>query len=697
MVQLIISEKPDASKNIAHALADKKPIEKKDSGVKYYELSHKGKDIIVASAVGHLYNLGEVNKKGWDYPVYDIEWKPAYQISDSSGYIRKYIDTLSKLIPKSDEFVNACDWDSEGELIFELIRRFLINKKAKRMYYRTLTKSDLIESYNNMSAETDHMLAEAGETRHYLDHYWGISSSRALTLAVKHAGTFKILSSGRVQSPMLALLAHREKEINDFKPAPFWQILANLEISLELLHENDKLWDEKEAGLIYSRCSSAKTAKLADLSLKRHELKPPAPFNITSLQTESYRLFRFSPKQTLDIAQSLYLMAFISYPRTSSEKLDPRINYSAILKAVSKLKEFSKHANLLIGRKSIKPVEGKKTDSAHIAIYPTNSPPKDMSKLNDMQKKLYSLIVRRFLALFAEPAVRETVEAAFAITSEQFKAKGIRTVSSGWLDFYGAFSNVKEKELPKLEKGKEYSLLSVDLKKDETKPPGRYSQGSIISEMEKHNLGTRATRSGILQTLYDRHYIEDKSVKVTKLGMKVADVLEKNVPELVSEDLTREFETEMEKIQAGKGHMDDVLKKAKNVLTKIMNDFRKKEKNIGKELAEAYLITRDEANIIGECSLCHNNLRITYSKKNKSYFIGCSGYPGCTNTFSLPFGKPQSTGKACASCNFPLVKMIRKGSRPYEYCISKECPKKKEWYEAQLAKTGSANPGNPAV
>ena len=195
MVELIICEKPNAALKVAEALADKVPKKKKINKVPYYELTHNGKKILVGCAVGHLFTLEQKAKKGWTYPVFDVEWKPIYK-SKRHEFAKDYFETLAELAKEADEFTVATDYDEEGSVIGFNIIRYICNKKdGKRMKFSTLTKKELIESYENASKHLDFPQIEAGETRHKLDWLYGINLSRALTLAVKSTGKFKILSS----------------------------------------------------------------------------------------------------------------------------------------------------------------------------------------------------------------------------------------------------------------------------------------------------------------------------------------------------------------------------------------------------------------------------------------------------------------------------------------------------------------------
>src|SRR3989344_7465032 len=331
MTTLIITEKPSQAKKIAESLADGKLTQKKyQNTVNYYEITHDKESIIVVCAVGHLYNLDEIKKQGWTYPVFNIEWKEAHEISKSSKFTKKYLDAIKALAKTSNKFVVACDLDLEGELIGYNILRFACKQKdAKRMEFSTMTKEDLLNAFDNPKPHVDFPLFESGETRHYLDFFYGISLSRALTLSIKKAGSFKLMSIGRVQGPTLDILAKKELEIKKFKPEPFWEIELITD-KLSAFHKRGQIKDKKEAQEILKKTNN-KPAIIESIKKTKKIQKPPYPFDLTSLQLESYKKLGFTPKQTLQLAQNLYIKGFISYPRTSSQKLPLSLGYKKIL------------------------------------------------------------------------------------------------------------------------------------------------------------------------------------------------------------------------------------------------------------------------------------------------------------------------------------------------------------------------------
>jgi len=285
--ELIITEKPQAAKKIAAALADGKPILKKENGVPYYEITHGNTDIVVACAVGHLYSVAEKEKGKWTYPVFDADWKPTSQVQKGAKFSAKYLSVLKKLAKKADSFTVATDFDIEGEVIgLNVVKYACKQKDANRMKFSTLTKPDLVKAYENKSKHLDWGQANAGETRHFLDWYWGINLSRALTLSIKSAtGMYKILSSGRVQGPALKLLADKEKEIQAFKSEPYWQIemLGKVPAGpVEAWHKEDKFWKKEDADAVLKK-TKGQPAAVSDVSRTETHQQPPHPFDLTSL------------------------------------------------------------------------------------------------------------------------------------------------------------------------------------------------------------------------------------------------------------------------------------------------------------------------------------------------------------------------------------------------------------------------------
>ena len=672
--ELIITEKPSAANKIATALADGKAIKESKNAVHYYKITHQNKDIIVACAVGHLYTLAEKDKS-FKYPSFDIEWKPTSDVNKASSFSKKYLTVIKQLAKDAKTYTIATDYDIEGEVIGLNVLRYACKQKdAARMKFSTLTKPDLLKSYEKRSKTLDWGQAYAGETRHLLDWYYGINLSRALTLAIKTSGRYKTMSSGRVQGPALKIIVDKEKEILAFKAEPYWQLqlLGRLkDKDIEAFHEKDKFTDEKEALQVLQK-TKGREAKVLQVDKTQFEKEAPFPFDLTTLQIEAYRSLGISPKDTLATAQELYLAGLISYPRTSSQQLPPEIDYVKIFSELKRQAYYKELIEKLLAKKELKPNNGKKTDPAHPAIYPTGQ----ITRIDGYKAKIYDLIMRRFMATFAEPALRETINIKIDVNSEIFIAKGTRTIKKGWHEFYGPHVKLKELELPDAKQGDKVEVKEINKLDKETTPPKRYTPASIIKELEKRNLGTKATRSEIIESLYKRGYIDDKSIQATKLGIQTVEVLGKYCPEILDEELTRHFEDEMETVRERKIEEAPVVEEAKKELTKILKHFKQNEKKIGKELITAYQETIDKESTIGKCPNCEGNLRVIYSKKTKKRFVACDNYPKCKTTYSLPQkGIVRSAESMCEKCNLPKI-TIQFGARKQAVCLNPACPDK---------------------
>ncbi len=722
---IIITEKPDASRRISEALAEGKSLKKftDENNVTYYEFKRGKKKHIVVCAVGHLFNLDPVDKgKGWTYPIFNFTWKPSFEVRKEAAFSKKYYDVVKQTITNGSYYIIATDYDTEGAVIGWNVLSLLAGKKdGKRMKFSTLTKDELVESYEKMSPHLDFPQIEVGLTRHTLDALWGFNLTRALTLALKSQGKkgFAILSSGRVQSPTLSMLMERELEIRKFKSTPFWELQLLLRIDgkeVVASYEKDKLWKKEEADKVLQQ-SKDKNAVVTDVKKRQYKQSPPVPFNTTDLQSEAYSQFKFSPTQTNGIAESLYQAGIISYPRSSSQKLPPSINYEKILKALSKLKAYSDFTNELLKKEKLIPKEGAREDPAHPAVYPTFEVA-DIKKLNPQQKKLYDLIVRRFLSVFGDEATRESNTVTLDVNGNNFILVGKKTLEPGWTKYYGPYLATEELILPDLKVGDKVKVLKLEQFAKETQPPGRYSQGSIVKEMEKRELGTRATRAEILQTLYDRKYVFGKSIQVTKLGEAVTKALKDYSPRILSEELTRKFEEEMDQVFNGKKKREEVVDEAKDTLADVLKEFKQNEKQIGKKLLEGLTEAREAERTLGACLNCKTGqLKVFFNRLTKKRFTGCSNYfkcakcgftrpackckcdicggikskckdswkdkkwfPTCQTGFPLPaVGLITPMNKACETCNWPMIQVWRKGSRPFRMCINHKCKSKENW------------------
>ena len=683
---LIITEKPDAAQRIASALNEKGKVEKKeDNGVPYY-VAKRDKEIVVVPALGHLYTVAEERKGRNYYPVFNFRWVPRYAAERGAKQIRTWIETISKLANDADTFVDACDYDIEGSVIGYCILKYACGNKenvSKRMKYSTLTEEELEKSYAELRPHLDFALIEAGGTRHEVDWLYGVNLSRALTISARNwSGKYATLSTGRVQGPTLKFLVSREKSIRSYVPTPYWEIKAEVEISgsvFEAEYEKQKIEVKIEADTILNACKR-KNGQVEKIDVKRFKQNPPVPFDLGTLQSEAYGLFGYTPRRTSFIAQRLYLDALISYPRTSSQKLPPEINYEAILKNLSRVAKYKKLTKELLRKPELNPREGKKKDPAHPAIYPTG---KLLERdLDDSEKKVLDLVVRRFMAVFSEPATKQTMKVCINVNGHHFYLRGRQTLKEGWLRFYRPYLRSEQVLLPPIEEGQTIKVKKVISEDKFTRPPPRYNPSSLLRKMEETEIGTKATRANIIQILCDRKYVREERMVVTNLGFDVLEVLEKYCPPVVSIKLTSELEKRMDKIQAKREKRENVLVDAVEILKPVVQELKEKEKIIGEQLSNAIKRARLEERIIGACPVCGTGkLMILYSRKTGKRFIGCTNYfkGKCEASFPLPQkGSVRPLGRNCRGCGWPTVQVWIKGKRPWTLCFNPDCPLKKE-------------------
>ncbi len=681
---LIISEKPSAASKIAGALSENGAVEKELNGVPYYEFSQNGNELVVAPALGHLYTLK--NKEPIDdYPMYNIEWVPKYEANNTSGDSEAFIETISELAEDADEYINATDFDQEGAVIGYTILKFICGdgaiEKANRMKFSTLTAEELKEAYEDLLPGLDQGLIDSGVARHMLDWYWGMNLSKALTSAVERAhDRFVKLSVGRVQTPTLKALLEREKEIEEFEPDPYWVIELLFEFDdqeVKAKHKKKKIFDEEKAKEVKKKCKGKK-AEVSNIKTRKYTNKPPTPFNLSSLQSEAHNQFGYSPAKTQQLAQSLYNDALISYPRTGSKKLPESIGYREIIEKIGEIHGYKGRAKKILKKSELEPNEGKATDPAHPAIYPTGVQPED---LEGPRRRVYDLIVKRFLATFADEAVKQSVRIDLDIEGEPFFFRGRKVLEKGWLEYYAPYGTTDEVILPDMSEGQMLDPKKFLFQEKETKPPARYNRSSTVKEMEEKNLGTKATRAGIVENLYDRNYIDGERITVTKIGRELIESLKEYCPDIVSEELTSHFEEEMKEIEDRNQTKEEVLEEAKSKLGNILEEFRKHEEEIGEPLGEAYRETRRNQKIMGDCEVCgEGEMKVIVSRRTGKRFAGCTNYPDCNNSFPLPQnGKIIPLNEYCDECGEPRIKVVRKGKRPYTMCINHKCSTKEDW------------------
>ena len=680
---LIITEKPDAAHRIASALdQNERPRILSHNGVPYY-VAKRDTEIVVVPALGHLYTIADELKGRNHYPVFSFRWVPRYVAEKRSARIRKWLQTITKLASNAEVFVDACDFDLEGCVIGYCILKHACGGKeheSKRMKFSTLTKQELEKAYAQLLPHLDFGLIEAGLTRHEVDWLYGINLSRALTIATrKWSGKHVTLTTGRVQGPTLKFLVTREEAIRSFVPNPYFKIRAQIEIDdhiIETRYVEERIENRNRAETIANSCKHKK-GRVEEIEIKEFKQLPPFPFNLGALQNEAFNLFRYTPRRTLNIAERLYLDALISYPRTDSQKLPPTEDCRTIMKNLAKVEEYNQLMSELLAKQTLKSNEGKKDDPAHPAIYPTGNLPR--RALEASERKVWDLVIRRFMAAFSKPTVKQNIKVHIKINQHDFQFSGKRIMVHGWMRYYQPYIKFDEVQLPPIERGQIINVKKINLEEMFNEPPLRYNPSSLLKDMEEARIGTKATRADIIQTLFDRKYIEGERITVTSLGFEVFDVLKEHCPSVVSTALTRKLEEKMDRIRENRETRENVLADAIGMLGPLLDAFKEREEAVGKQLDNALERSRLEERIIGVCPVCKTGKLITnYSRKTGKRFVGCTNYfkGSCKTSFPLPQrGTVRSTGKTCLTCGWPTVE-IHTTKQPWILCFNLECPSK---------------------
>lgn len=650
-------------------------------GVEVLSFRRAGSDFVACSALGHLYGLSDSFKTRETYPVYDLEWYPSYLVHDRSTGVRKRIRVITRLAKRARAFVNACDYDAEGGTIGENILRYACGRaegSAVRAKFSTLTKQEIVPAFEQASTGTGAGLALAGRARHVLDFLWGINLSRVLSASFNSSWSgYKTISMGRVQGPTLDFVVQREVEIRNFVPTPYWTVAATFEkdgTTFQVPSLYGKFLVQSLAQTVKSDCEGESgRVSLAEKAAYRE--RPPSPFDTTDLQREAFRVFGYLPSRTLQIAQRLYLDATISYPRTGSQKLPPSIGYGEIISKLSSIEEYSGLTAQLRGR-GLSPKEGYKTDPAHPAIYPTGE--RLRRSLSSQEGRLLDLIVRRFLACFAEDAVRERTDLRIDVGEHQFGATGRRTLRSGWMKVYGRYSSTEDQVVPKVEVGDMLPVVAVSCEEKMESSPQRYNQSSLLGRMEQEEIGTKATRAEIISTLVTRGYIAGEKIVATDLGIALVEKLQEHCPQIISTKLTRETEKELEGIEAGTTDYEETIERAIDLLSGQIETLRKNFGALGEEINRAAVKESVDQKTLGQCPVCkEGKLMVIRSRKTGKRFAGCSNYSkGCRTSAPLPQkGSIKPAVKPCSKCGWPVI-YVRTWRYPWRLCINMECENK---------------------
>ena len=678
MRRLIITEKFNAAVRIATILSDGKAKRTNVSGTSVFEFAQGEDRVQVVGLRGHIINL--------DYPealndwtgvdLKELVWAEPQKVV-TSGKIGAAIKTLAAV---ADDVIIATDFDREGELIgveaLELIGGGRPNVRVRRARFSALTKWDIEEAFANL-VEVDYPLARSAEARQSIDLAWGAVLTRFLSIASNRLGR-DYLSVGRVQSPTLALIVDREREIEDFVPQDYWTLHAKFRKDIdgasaefETDHEHGPFWAKGEAEVGAAKADPVERGLVRESIRNDREERPPPPFNTTMFVAEANRL-GFGAAQAMKIAEDLYQSGFISYPRTDNTVYPSTVNLRSVLEKLQG-SPFAAEARELLGQERISPSRGRTQATDHPPIYPVQGITRDKVKRDD-HWRVYELVVRRFLATVAPNAIAETAEAKIDLGGELFLAQGYRMIDPGWRKYY-PYWVVREAVLPELAQGELLDRVGpVAIREDRTKPPARFSEGGLIQDMERLGLGTKSTRHEIIKKLYDRTFVEGKYPRPTTSGRAVIQALEDHAARITQPEMTAHLEADMEGIATGVRAREDVVRESQQMLSEVLETLEANREAIGQEIQAALR----EQNYIGKCNVCkEGNLTVIQSRRG-TRFLGCDRYPACRNTHPLPqMGIVQSAEENCPECGSPMIKHTDRG-RTTTYCVASDCPTVRE-------------------
>ncbi len=585
---LIIAEKPSVANDIARAL-----------GGFHKEADHFESDkYVVSSALGHLVELAlptelDVKRGKWSFanlPIIPEEFnlRPIEKT-------KPRFNMLKKLMKREDVdlLINACDAGREGELIFRyLVKLSDVKKPVRRLWLQSMTSDSIREAFNHLRSDEEMIpLAKAAVCRSESDWLVGINGTRAMTAFNNRTGGFQLTPVGRVQTPTLAILAEREDKIHHFKPRSYHEVFGDFEVKAgtyrgrwlreEFAKDGDedaraeRIWDQAEADEIKKRC-------LGKIGVATEEKKPttqapPLLYDLTSLQRDANSR-GFSAKRTLQIAQQLYeRFKVITYPRTDSRYL-PEDYIPTVKATLSKIE--NPHARTVLDNQWVK--NSKRTFnnakiSDHFAIIPTGTAPHG---LDEVQQKIYDMIVRRFISGFFPAAQFEVTTRITRVDKDAFKTDGKIIKDPGWLAVYGreAAAEQDEESLVPITPNEPAKVLDIEVTNNETKPPARFNEATLLSAMEgagklvedeelreamrEKGLGTPATRSAIIEGLINDGYVhrQGRDLIATAKGLALITLLRGiGADELTSPEMTGEWESKLKRMEKGAMKRNDFM------------------------------------------------------------------------------------------------------------------------------------------
>ena len=602
---LIIAEKPSVASDLARALG----------GFKKVEDHFESDRFIISSALGHLVELClpselDVKRGKWSFanlPIIpdEFELKPIEKT-------KARFNLLKRLMKRQDVdlLINACDAGREGELIFRyLLKLSRVKKLVQRLWLQSMTAESIRSAFDHLRSNEEMIpLAEAAVCRSESDWLVGINGTRAMTAFNNKTGGFQLTPVGRVQTPTLAILTEREEKIHHFKPRTYFEVFADFEVKAgqyrgrwfkeDFSKDGDedaraeRIWEKENAAAIKDRCLG-KTG-VANEERKPTTQAPPLLYDLTSLQRDA-NARGFSAKRTLQIAQQLYERhKVITYPRTDSRYL-PEDYLATVKSTLGKIN--NPHAHKALENNWVKPskrIFNNAKISDHFAIVPTGTAPHG---LDEVQQKVYDMIVRRFVSVFFPAAQFEVTTRITRVDKDAFKTEGKIIKDPGWLAVYGREAAADQEggeSLVPITENEPAKVLQVDVTQNETKPPARFNEATLLSAMEgagklvedeelreamrEKGLGTPATRAAIIEGLIWDGYLlrEGRELIATAKGMALITLLRGiGITELCSPEMTGEWEYKLKRMAKGamerKEFMTEIKRFTREIVEKAKN------------------------------------------------------------------------------------------------------------------------------
>ena len=636
--KLIIAEKPSVAADVARALGG---FTRKGD---YFESD----EYVLSSAVGHLLQLAlpdehDVKKGKWSFARLPVV-PPHFDLAPIEKNEPR-LNVLLKLIKRKDVtgLINACDAGREGELIFRYIAQYSKTKKPiERLWLQSMTQGAIREGFAALRADLAMLpLADAAKSRSEADWLIGINGTRAMTAFNSREGGFYLTTVGRVQTPTLAILLEREERIRAFKARDYWEVHARFGAKageytgrwFDTTFKKDddgerkaeRVWDEKRAAAISAACSG-KTGVVTE-ETKPSTQASPLLYDLTSLQREANGRFGFSAKGTLSLAQSLYERhKVLTYPRTDARALPE--DYIATVKktmdALALAKAYAPFAKQVLKGGWVKPnrrIFDNSKISDHFAIIPTLQVP---GNLSEPEQKLYDLVVRRFLAVFFPSAEFLQTTRITRIGEEPFRTDGRVMQSAGWLAVYGKSLQDETVTLPAIEQGEKVKTLEVNAVANQTRPPARYNEATLLSAMEgagklvedeelreamgAKGLGTPATRAAIIEGLIYEKYVNrlGRELQPTAKAFSVITLLRGlGIEVLCKPELTGDWEFKLKQMERGQLKREEFMRE----IQELTREMVAKAKGF-----ESDTVPGDFGELTTPCPKCSGLIKENYKK-----------------------------------------------------------------------------------